>query len=344
MSFLEAARAKLQKRDLVSVSTTAAALSGSIHCYDPKEKERYAARINKIFAGDPTFTPINPAGDELWSKLGSGDFLCKLINKCEPGCIPESATKKTKPGATTSFHNADVVTMFISTGRAIGLEMVGLGATDFTKTVEEKREHLVLGCVWQLLRRHLAQEIKQILKKQEEEAAKRGKQLSHYSTLMASVLKDPESYLVQWVNDTMRAKGLPLANAGKGAASMAELSLGQGDTLLRLMHALDASAYTTPEAVAAAAADPTARATAALDWVTDHAIVTLSAAEDITSSNPKQIMPFVMGLFTWVSSQPGKESMFVVRSHTHLVLGEGKSSTSASVCLGVYKSELEALQ
>jgi len=346
MSFLENARAKLQKRDLVNQGG-ANLQSTSLHTYDPREKERYAARINKIMANEPGYVPVNPAGDEVWARMADGEFMCRLLNKCEPNAVPESILKKTKPGATTSFHNSDTVTHFISAGRKIGLEMIGLGATDFTRAVEEHKEHLIMGAVWQMLRRQLANEIKEILKRQEEEAEKRGKKLANYSALMAKCLKDPESYLCDWVNETMKQKGVPLANNGKGATCMADLSLGSSDTLLRLMHALDPNSHTTPEAIATAgAADTTgaARAANALDWVADHAIVTLSNSEDLIVSNPRQLMPFVLQLFTWVSQQPGKESLYVVRSHTHNKVGDSGKALSASVSVGVYKIESEALQ
>ena len=346
MSFLEDARKKLQKRELVnSGGASASANANSLHTYDPKEKERYAARINKIMSDDPSYVPVNPAGDDVWARMADGEFMCRLLNKCEPGAVPDGVVKKTKPGATTSFHNADTITHFIAAGRKIGLEMIGLGATDFTRALEEHKEHLIMGAVWQMLRRQLANEIKQILKRQEEEAEKRGKKLVNYSALMAKVLKDPEAYLCDWINETMKQKGVPLANNGKGVTSMGDLSLGQSDTLLRLMNALDPNPHTTPEAIAAAAAaDSTgdARAVSALDWVSDHAIVTLSNSEDLVSSNPRQLMPFVLQLFTWVSQQPGKESLYVVRNHTHTKAGD--KAFSASVSVGVFKLESEALQ
>jgi len=91
------------------------------------------------------------------------------------------------------------------------------------------------------------------------------------------------------VNEQMRAKGVPLANGGKGATAMSELSLSNSDTLLRLLHALDANAGTAPGAIEGY--DAPRRAAAALDWVADHAILSLSQAEDLTDTSIEIIHP-----------------------------------------------------
>jgi hypothetical protein len=342
MAFLEAARAKLVKRE--NLQSQPSSTSSSLHTYDPAQCVEFTQRLNKVLAGEAWWTPLNPAGGELFAKMADGEFLCRLLNKCEAGSVPEAvlATRVNKKGS-TAFHNADTVTHFITSARKAGLEMVGLGATDFTRAVEEHKQHLVMGALWQLLKRQLANEIKAILARQQAEAEKRGRKLANYSALMALVLKDPEAYLCQWVNETMKAKGVPLANEGRGAGSMAELSLGSSDTLLRLMHALDPASPATQLAAVHAAA-PEGRAAAALDWVLEHAIVAATKAEDLLGNHTSVLMPFVLQIFTWASQQPGKESMYVLRSHTHVPAGDAGRFVSASVCLGVYKKEEEALQ
>jgi hypothetical protein len=130
MSVFENARAKLVKRDnLQSVNE-----GSSLHTYDPAQKEQFAARINKVLAGEAWYTPLNPSGNDLWKVMGDGEFLCKLLNKCEAGAVTDAvlAAKAKKPGATTSFHNADTITHFIAAAKKAGLEFIGLGATDFS--------------------------------------------------------------------------------------------------------------------------------------------------------------------------------------------------------------------
>ena len=65
--------------------------------YSDDEKNKYAKMINKILKDDPDCKgkiPIDPSNDELFDKIRDGVILCKLVNKAEPGTIPEDAIKK----------------------------------------------------------------------------------------------------------------------------------------------------------------------------------------------------------------------------------------------------------
>ena len=259
MAYLEAQRSKLKQR---TTEGTAVVKGSSERFYDPQEPERYALRINKVMADEPGFTPVTTEG--LWALVSDGAFMCRLLNKCQAGAVPEEVLARKTKATASAFANSEAATHFVACCKGIGLETTGIGAGDFTRVKELHTEHVIMGILWQMLRRQLANEIKLILKKQEEEAERRGKKLRNYSANMARVLKDPEAYLCEWVNETMAAKGVPLANGGKGAASMSELSLGSSDTLLRLMHALDPHAVTVPESTAKL--DAPARAAAAMDW------------------------------------------------------------------------------
>jgi hypothetical protein len=256
MSQYESIRAKLKGRE-----GTVRALGTSERYLDPKEPERYTARINKVMQGEAGFAPLT--ADTIFDACSDGTFMCRLLNKCQAGSVPDAildrirATKK----SAGAFANSEATTHFLAACKGIGLEITGIGAGDFTRVREQKTEHVIMGVIWQILRRQLANEIKMILKKQEEEAERRGRKLANYSANIAKVLKDPEAYLCEWVNETMATKGVPLANGGKGAASMSELSLSTSDTLVRLMHALDPH-----ESTARVAADGPGRAAAALDW------------------------------------------------------------------------------
>jgi hypothetical protein len=253
----ESVRAKLKARGEGQVRATGT----SERFLDPREPERYALRINKILSGEPGFSPLS--ADTIFDACSDGSFMIRLLNKCQEGSVPDSVLERiraTKKSA-GAFANSEAATHFIAACKAVGLETTGIGAGDFTRVKEQKTEHVIMGVVWQMLRRQLANEIKLILKRQEEEAERRGKKLRNYSANMARVLKDPEAYLCEWVNETMAEKGVPLANGGKGAASMSELSLSTSDTLVRLMHALDPL-----ESTAQAPADGPGRAAAALDW------------------------------------------------------------------------------
>jgi hypothetical protein len=258
MSQYESARAKLKARGDGQVRA-----SGQGERFlDPKEPERYAIRVNKIMQGEAGFSPLS--ADTSFEQCSDGSFMIRLLNKCQAGSVPDAVLERiraTKKSA-GAFANSEAATHFLAACKGIGLETTGIGAGDFTRVKEQKTEHVIMGIVWQMLRRQLANEIKLILKRQEEEAERRGRKMRNYSANIARVLKDPEAYLCEWVNEMMAQKGVPLANGGKGAGSMSELSLGTSDTLLRLMHALDPHEATTSPA----GLDGPARAAAALDW------------------------------------------------------------------------------
>ena len=261
MSYLDDMRNKLKQR--AGGEGTARVTGTSERYFDPKEPERYSLRLNKIMAGEPGFSPI-ATPEDLWRLVSDGNFMCRLLNKCQTGAVPDAVLERKTKATASAFANSEAATHFIACCKGIGLETTGIGAGDFTRVKEQRTEHVIMGILWQMLRRQLANEIKLILKKQEEEAERRGKKLRNYSANMARVLKDPEAYLCEWVNETMAAKGVPLANGGKGASNMSELSLGGSDTLLRLMHALDPHASTVPTNTAGL--DGPARAAAAMDW------------------------------------------------------------------------------
>lgn len=168
MSFLAEARAKLSKRDLTQVSSHGGR-ADSVHSYDPREVERYVLRVNKIMASEPGFAPLEPSS--FFKRIADGSVMLTLLDKCETGCVSSDVRAKLTSVKSSglkqgmeSFKNAELLTAFIEGARAIGLETSNLGASDFVKAVDENKQHLILGLVWQLLRRQLANEIKTILK------------------------------------------------------------------------------------------------------------------------------------------------------------------------------------
>ena len=163
--YLDEVRAKLKGREGASRVTS----SGSERFFDPKEPERYMSRINKVMMGEPGFAPI-ASQEELWRLVSDGNFMCRLLNKCQTGAVPEEVLARKTKATASAFANSEAATHFIACCKGIGLETTGIGAGDFTKVKGQGTEHVIMGVLWQMLRRQLANEIKLILKKQEEEA------------------------------------------------------------------------------------------------------------------------------------------------------------------------------
>ncbi len=104
-----------------------------------------------------------------------------------------------------------------------------------------------------------------------------------------------------------------LGAEGVAASSISELSTSATNILCTLVHHLDA---TETSAAGIAQEDPAERANAIIAWASEHGIPSLSQADDLRDNNPRLILPFVMGLFTWY--------------HTHKANKTGEDEVSGS--------------
>ena len=91
-------------------------------------------------------------------------ILSKLINDAVPDTIDErvlnkARTQKSAPGSAPKPINAFQMTennnLVITSAKALGLSTVNIGASDLV----EGREHLILGLIWQIIRRGLLAKI-----------------------------------------------------------------------------------------------------------------------------------------------------------------------------------------
>jgi plastin-1 len=102
-----------------------------------------------------------------------GLVLCKLINDSVPDTIDERVLNKpnvqthrrvpsasgaiasTLPKGLNNFQMTENNNIVITSAKAIGCSVVNVGATD----ISEGREHLILGLIWQIIRRGLLSKI-----------------------------------------------------------------------------------------------------------------------------------------------------------------------------------------
>lgn len=60
----------------------------------------YSEHVNHYLKDDPDtaeFLPINPESADLFTAVGDGIILCKLVNKAQPGTIDVRAINTKKP-------------------------------------------------------------------------------------------------------------------------------------------------------------------------------------------------------------------------------------------------------
>jgi plastin-1 len=82
-----------------------------------------------------------------------GLILCKLINDAVPDTIDERVLNvKSKLNSFQMVENNNIV---INSAKAIGCSVVNIGSTD----IIEGREHLILGLIWQIIKRGLLSKI-----------------------------------------------------------------------------------------------------------------------------------------------------------------------------------------
>lgn len=169
-------------------------------------------------SGTPGFVALAPSGTDLFAYLANGEAMLRMLLVCEPGSVAASAIEraakaKSKSGM-SAFANTEALQAFLTAAKGAGMEVTSLGATDFVKAEVEHKEHLVLGLLWQMLRRQLANEIKAILQKQEADREARGVKSADFESLMARVLRDPEAYLLDWVNATLKSSNVGVGWGG----------------------------------------------------------------------------------------------------------------------------------
>ena len=126
------------------------------HSFSNEEKKSFADIISFSLNGDKDLDdilPINDETDALFSAVGNGVLLCKMINNAVPGTIDPRAINTKKP--LNIFQMKENLTLAISSAKAIGCVIISITPP----LIMEKREHIILGILWQILRIRIATNI-----------------------------------------------------------------------------------------------------------------------------------------------------------------------------------------
>jgi len=122
--------------------------SGTVHSFSDEEKVAFADWINYVLAEDAdlkSVIPINDKNDSLFHACKNGILLCKLINDAVPDTIDERAINKK---AKHPVEIAENCTLMLNSAKAIGCNVVNIGATD----IQAGTPHLILGLIWQIVK------------------------------------------------------------------------------------------------------------------------------------------------------------------------------------------------
>uniref|UniRef100_A0A1A8G3W9 Plastin-3 n=1 Tax=Nothobranchius korthausae TaxID=1143690 RepID=A0A1A8G3W9_9TELE len=180
-----------RKEGILAIGGTSELSSeGTQHSYSEEERYAFVNWINTALEKDPDCQHVlamDPNTDDLFTALGDGIVLCKMINLSVPDTIDERTINKKK---LTHFTTQENLNLALNSASAIGCHVVNIGALD----LKEGKPHLVLGLLWQIIKIGLFADIE--LSRNEALAAL----LRDGETLEDLMKLSPEELLLRWAN------------------------------------------------------------------------------------------------------------------------------------------------
>ncbi|KAG1046748.1 hypothetical protein G6F46_010277 [Rhizopus delemar] len=168
------------------------------HTINEDERTEFTRHINGVLAGDIHIgnrVPIPTNTMQIFDECKDGLILCKLINDAVPDTIDERVLNvKSKLNNFQMVENNNIV---INSAKAIGCSVVNIGSSD----IIEGREHLILGLIWQIIKRGL---LSKIDIKQHPELYRL---LEQDETLDDFLKLPPDQILIRWFNYHLKAAG-----------------------------------------------------------------------------------------------------------------------------------------
>lgn len=263
--------------------------TGTTHTINEEERMEFTKHINSVLTGDPDIghrLPFPTNTFQLFDECRDGLVLSKLINDSVPDTIDTRVLnwpKKEKPlNNFTASENANIV---INSAKAIGCVVVNVHSED----IIEGREHLILGLIWQIIRRGLLNKIDIKLHPELYRLLEEDETLEQFLRL------PPEQILLRWFNYHLMQANWPrrVKNFSK------DISDGENYTILLNQLAPDlcskAPLHTTNLIQRAEQVLDNAEKLKCRKYLTPSALVT---------GNPKLNLAFVAHLF---NTHPGLE-------------------------------------
>jgi plastin-1 len=171
----------------------------STHTINDEERIEFTRHINSVLAGDPDIgarLPFPTDTFQIFDECKDGLVLSKLINDSVPDTIDTRVLNLPKKGKSlnnfTMTENANIV---INSAKGIGCVVVNVHAED----IIDGKEHLILGLIWQIIRRGLLGKID--IKIHPELY----RLLEDDETLEQFLRLPPEQILLRWVNFHLKA-------------------------------------------------------------------------------------------------------------------------------------------
>lgn len=129
--------------------------------------------------------------------LLDGLVLCKLVNDSVPDTIDTRVLNVPRQKALNAFQITENNNIVITSAKAIGCSVVNIGSSD----IAEGREHLILGLIWQIIRRGL---LSRVSLKEHPELYRL---LEDGETIEELLRLPPDQILLRWFNFHLKAAG-----------------------------------------------------------------------------------------------------------------------------------------
>ncbi|KAK5078487.1 fimbrin [Lithohypha guttulata] len=172
------------------------------HTINEDERQAFTNHINAVLAGDSDIGHMLPFPTdtfEMFDHCRDGLVLAKLINDSVPDTIDERVLNR--PGkkikTLNAFHMTENNNIVIESAKGIGCSVVNIGSGD----IIEVREHLILGLIWQIIRRGLLGKIDIKLHPE------LYRLLEDDETLEQFLRLPPEQILLRWCNYHLKNAG-----------------------------------------------------------------------------------------------------------------------------------------
>ncbi|CDO96275.1 unnamed protein product [Kluyveromyces dobzhanskii CBS 2104] len=175
--------------------------SGTTHTINEEERRAFTTHINSVLTGDADIghrLPFPTDTFQLFDECRDGLVLSKLINDSVPDTIDTRVLNWPKNNKVlntfTASENANIV---INSAKAIGCVVVNVHSED----IIEGKEHLILGLIWQIIRRGLLSKIDIKLHPE------LYRLLEDDETLEQFLRLPPEQILLRWFNYHLKQAG-----------------------------------------------------------------------------------------------------------------------------------------
>ncbi|KAG0134035.1 calponin homology domain-containing protein [Tuber indicum] len=176
------------------------ATGATTHTINEDERTEFTRHINAVLLGDADIgdrLPFPTDTFQMFDECKDGLVLAKLINDSVPDTIDERVLNR--PNARSKKLNQFQMTennnIVINSAKAIGCSVVNIGSGD----IIEVREHLILGLIWQVIRRGLLGKIDIKLHPE------LYRLLEDDETLEQFLRLPPEQILLRWFNFHLKA-------------------------------------------------------------------------------------------------------------------------------------------